>query len=218
MSTINGLNSSPSTSTPSVPQPEKQVSGVRKGIQSIWQGTCAVFGKCYQGSAKLTSGLVSYLDVREPEIKEHLGHTWEYVKHRNLLWGLPVAVASAAACAFLFKCPVSTLGLATPWTGAIFGTINYLFVTTLIELTSNIGGYSTEVQVAKATTIVGLSCLVVTAFMDTVLHVPLSRLWGVSLTIASFAGPLFRVAIDNEDSESYSYRDCPRNQLCTRNK
>ncbi len=92
------------------------------------------------------------------------------------------------ACALLFNC-------AKPSTGAIFGTVNYIALTSLIE---TIRAHH-NIDKTKAVVILGISCAISLAFIRTVCKTTMNYQTAALLATASFAGQIAREFLSNED-------------------
>lgn len=124
--------------------------------------------------------------------QEELGEqtTWKYyTRNRAVFHGLPIAAITAAASAYLFQATSAK-------TGAIFGTVNYITLTTFIEAIR--AHY--EIDPPKAVILVGMACLVSHAMMETIFKASISYQTAIMLGVASFAGQLARDFFINEDT------------------
>jgi hypothetical protein len=131
---------------------------------------------------------------------EHANHTWEYLKHKDLIKGLPIAAISGATAAYL-------LGCAHPAVGFVFGIVNYITVASLSTATNQY-----ENSNEKAATIIGSSYVISTAFMQTVLKASLSYKAAVPLALAAALG----YAMSKGD-QNYMYGMCEGGPHCTLN-
>lgn len=134
----------------------------------------------------------TWSDIREwkDETTERLQRSENiryYTQDRAVLKGLPVAVISSIAAAYLFNC--STLV-----TGAIFGTVNYLTLTTLLEVIRNVY----EIDNKTGAFIIGISSAISLALVRNVCRTPLSIQAAVILSVAAFAGQLLRLHVINK--------------------
>lgn len=125
------------------------------------------------------------------EILEECEGTWKYfTKERCIPQGFPVAVVSSIAAAYLFNC--SKLS-----TGAVFGAVNYITLTSLLEIVR----VHHEIDHAKAGALIGLSGAISMAFIQTVCKTSISYQTSIILGIAAFAGQLTReFFVDHEDN------------------
>jgi hypothetical protein len=111
-----------------------------------------------------------------------------YVKGRAVLHGLPIAAISTVAAAFLFNC-------ANASTGAIFGVVNYLALTSLLEI---IRAHH-EIDKTKAGVIIGISGAISMAFIQTVCKTNMTYYAAIILGTAAFAGQLTRLFYMTEE-------------------
>src|SRR5262245_13054351 len=82
-----------------------------------------------------------------PEFEEQT--TWKYyIKDRAVLHGLPIAAITAAASAYLFQA-------VSEKTGAIFGVVNYITLTSIIEVLYD--HFENEIPNAAVIASVGIS-------------------------------------------------------------
>lgn len=145
-----------------------------------------------EGTQSLASRTVLLVKKSGRFIKTHAHHTWEYIQRRQIWQGLPIAVITSTACAFLFK-------LAHPLTGAAFGLINYVLIAGLIEGTRRFD----DKYFIKAGLIVAISYVVTTALTNVVLRMPLPYLHAIPLAIAAALSHIVR-----RPDHNYSYGTC----------
>lgn len=104
-----------------------------------------------------------------------------YVKGRAVLHGLPIAGISTVAAGYLFNC-------ASASTGAIFGVVNYIALTSLLEI---IRAHH-DIDETKAGVIIGISGAISMAFIQTVCKTNMTYSAAIILGTAAFAGQLTR--------------------------
>ena len=135
-----------------------------------------------------SNALSNFSDWTE-ELSDPLESPWKYyTQERAVLKGLPIAMISTIAAAYLFNCAKAS-------TGAIFGVVNYVILTFLIEI---IRAHQ-EIDKTKACVILGISCAVSFAFVQTVCKTSMTYQTAIILGIAAFAGQLSREFLMNED-------------------
>lgn len=104
-----------------------------------------------------------------------------YVRERAVFQGLPIAVISSIAAAYLFQATSIK-------TAAIFGTFNYVALTSTLELLRK----HYQIDPLKGAAIVGLCGVVTMAFLQTVCQINLSYRAIIILSTAAFVGQLAR--------------------------
>lgn len=112
-----------------------------------------------------------------------------YVHDRAVCHGFPVAVITSGVAAALFNCAKIS-------TGATFGAVNYLALTFLLEAIRA----RHHIDTAKAVAILAIGSAVSVGFVQTICNTPVSWPAVLALSIAAFAGQLFREYYMTESS------------------
>jgi hypothetical protein len=122
------------------------------------------------------------------EISEPYEDSWKYyTQDRAVLKGLPVTIISTTAAAYL-------LGV-KPSMGAIFGLINYIALTSLIEIFR----VHQDIDKTKACVILGVSGAISLAFVQTVCKTTMTYQIAIMLAVAAFAGQISREFFYNDE-------------------
>lgn len=111
-----------------------------------------------------------------------------YIHERAVLKGFPIAVISSIAAAYLFNC-------AKVSTGALFGAVNYIALTSLIEV---IRAHH-DIDKTKAAAILIISGGISLAFMQTLCKTAMTYQTAILLSTAAFAGQLAREFLMKDD-------------------
>ncbi len=120
---------------------------------------------------------------------EWLNHQWNYyTKERAILQGLPIAIITSIATAYLFQCT-------RPVTALIFGAVNYLAVTTLLEIMRT----HHKIDRTQACILLTIGGAMSVAFIQTVCKTSMTYQAAILLTIAAFSGQLARQFFSTED-------------------
>jgi hypothetical protein len=113
---------------------------------------------------------------------EGFGHYWNYYyNERAVLHGLPIAMISTMATAYLFDCAKTS-------TGATFGLVNYITLTCSLEAIR----HHQEIDTITGYVITGINGAVSLAFIRTVCNTEINYQTAIVLGIAAFAGQFFR--------------------------
>lgn len=124
----------------------------------------------------------TYSNIQEWQSDLVQSEPWRYyVQERAVIKGLPIAVISTIAASYLFNC-------AKVSTGAIFGAVNYITLTSLLEI---IRAHH-EIDRTKAMVILGISSAISLAFIQTICKTAMSYQTAIILSVAAFAGQLSR--------------------------
>lgn len=128
---------------------------------------------------------LNFLDWKDDcinQTSEWLDYNWDYyTQERKVIKGLPIAVISCIAAGYLFQC-------AQPSPAAIFGAINYITLTSLLEVIRA----NHHIDAPKACIILGISGAVSLAFVQTVCKTAMTYYAAMILATAAFAGQLAR--------------------------
>lgn len=129
------------------------------------------------GYSFVTNGLE---EIKE-QVSTHSTHTWNYLQEHDMLKGFPLSVICGACCAALFSC-------STPIVGAIYGGLNYSILT-IAQDTAYHFDFTGKIE---DTTLIAISYIVTTIFMNAILSIPLSYTATASLAFAAFIGQFAR--------------------------
>jgi hypothetical protein len=135
------------------------------------------------------SNFLEWKDEVLEQQSEYLNRSWNYyTEERAVIRGFPIAVISSMAAAYFFQC-------ARPTTGAIFGAVNYLTLTSLSEILRA----HHEIDKTERYIILGVSGAISFAFMQTVCKTAMTYQAALILTIAAFGGQLARCCFSTQD-------------------
>ncbi len=112
-----------------------------------------------------------------------------YIQDRAVIHGLPVAAISTVAAGYLFDCAKTS-------TAAIFGVVNYLTLTSLLEMIRS----RHEIDKLEGAIIIGVSGVISMAFIQTVCKTSMTYQTAMVLGAAAFAGQVGRLVLSNPDS------------------
>lgn len=135
------------------------------------------------------SDFLEWKDEVVEQQSEWLDRNWnDYTQERAILQGLPIAVISSIAAAYLFQCT-------SPIAGAIFGAINYLTLTPLVEISHT----HYKIDNTQACIILAVNGAISLAFIQTVCKTTMTYQAAAILTIAAFGGQLARQFFSTQD-------------------
>lgn len=116
------------------------------------------------------------------QASDWLDHNWDYyTQERGVSRGLPIAMISSIAASYLFQC-------AKPSSAGIFGAVNYITLTSLLEVIRA----RHYIDTTKACVILGISGAISLAFMQTVCKTAMTNQTAIILATAAFAGQIAR--------------------------